>query len=94
MVMGQTSVWDFCHVPVTVEGASCMALVDMGSTVTLVWSDVIPRQTVLEPTTVQLCMVTGELSPMKGKGTFVVGESSSAPPALGSSGAGPLHLGS
>lgn len=73
MVMGQTSVWDFCHVPVTMEGVSCMALVDMGLTVTLVWSDVIPRQTVLEPTIVQLCMVTGELSPMKSKGTFVVG---------------------
>lgn len=53
----------------------CTALVDTGSTVTLVRPDVVPDWTQLEPTTVQLRTVTGGLAPMKGKGmlTLTVG---------------------
>lgn len=66
-VVGRTCVGDFCHVPVTIEGVSCSALVDTGSTVTLVRPDIISDCTELETTTVQLRTVTGELAPMKGK---------------------------
>ena len=75
VVVGRTCVGDFCHVPVTVEGVPCTALVDTGSTVTLVRPDVVPGWTQLEPTTVQLRTVTGGLAPMKGRGemTLTVG---------------------
>lgn len=75
VVVGRTCVGDFCHVPVTVEGVPCSALVDTGSTVTLVRPDIVPGWTQCEPTTVQLRTVTGELAPMKGKGimTLTVG---------------------
>nr|XP_014030248.1 unnamed protein product [Salmo salar] len=55
----QGCVGDFCHV--TVEGVPCSALVDTGSTVTLVRSDIVPGWTQFEPTTVQLSTVTGEM---------------------------------
>ena len=75
VVVGRTCVGDFCHVPGTVEGVPCTALVDTGSTVTLVRPDVVPGWTQLEPTTVQLRTVTGGLAPMKGRGemTLTVG---------------------
>ncbi|KAK0140088.1 hypothetical protein N1851_022974 [Merluccius polli] len=75
VVVGRTCVGDFCHVPVTVEGVPCSALVDTGSTVTLIRPDVVPGWTQLEPTTVQLRTVTGRLAPMRGKGmmTLTVG---------------------
>ena len=74
-MVGRTCVGDFCHVPVTIEGVPCSALVDTGSTVTLVRPDVVPGWTQLEPTTVQLRTVTGGLAPMKGRGemTLTVG---------------------
>ncbi|KAM9517048.1 uncharacterized protein ACWYII_044209 [Salvelinus alpinus] len=50
VVVGRTCVGDFCHVPVTVGGVPCSALVETQS----------------EPTTVQIRTVTGELAPMKG----------------------------
>eukprot|EP00063_Salmo_salar_P080830 XP_014055665.1 PREDICTED: uncharacterized protein LOC106604999 [Salmo salar] len=58
---------DVCHVPVTVEGVPCSALVDTGSTVTLVRPDIMPGWTQFEFTTVQLHTVTGKLATMKGK---------------------------
>ncbi|KAM9447691.1 uncharacterized protein ACWYII_013122 [Salvelinus alpinus] len=58
VVVGRTCVGDFCHVPVTVEGVPCSALVDTGSTVTLVRPDIVPGWTQCEPTTVQLRTVT------------------------------------
>jgi len=50
----------------------CSALVDTGSTVTLVRPDVVPGLTQYEPTTVQLRTVTGELTRLKGKGMLTV----------------------
>ena len=60
------------------EGVLCSALVDTGSTVTLVRPDAVSGWTQFEPTTVQLRTVTGELAPRKGKGmlTVTVGERS------------------
>ena len=71
-MVGRTWAGDFCHVPVTVEGVACLALVDTGSTVTLVRPDILPTWTVLQPTTVQLRTVTGERAPMKGKGLLSI----------------------
>ncbi|KAL1272916.1 hypothetical protein QQF64_028778 [Cirrhinus molitorella] len=68
VVVGRTCVSDFCHVPILVEGVPCLALVDTGSTVTVIRPDVIPADAKLEATTVRLRTVTGELAPMKGKG--------------------------
>lgn len=72
MVVGRTTAGDFCHVPVQIEGVPCTALVDTGSTVTLVRPDVLPEGIRLEPTTVQLRTVTGELTPMKGRGNLAI----------------------
>lgn len=72
VVVGRTSVGDSCYIPVTVEGVPCSALVDTGSTVTLVRPDVVPGLTQFEPTSVQLRTVTGELTPLKGKGMLTV----------------------
>ena len=72
VVVGRICVGDFCHVPVTVEGMPCSALVDTGSTVTLVRPDIVPGWTQFEPTTVQRRTVTGELAPMKGKGIMTL----------------------
>lgn len=63
---------DFCHVPVTVEGVPCSALVHTGTTVTLVRPDVVPDEVQLDATAVQLRTVNGGLAPMKGKGTMTV----------------------
>lgn len=68
MVVGWTHAGNFCHVPVTICGASCTALVDTGSTATLMRPDVVPEGTQLEQTAVQLRTVTGELAPMLGRG--------------------------
>ncbi|MGH0129364.1 UNVERIFIED_CONTAM: hypothetical protein FKN15_043515 [Acipenser sinensis] len=72
VVVGRTTAGDFCHVPVQIEGVPCTALVDTGSTVTLVRPDVLPEGIRLEPTTVQLRTVTGELTPMKGRGNLAI----------------------
>ena len=41
-MVGRTTAGYFCHIPVAVEGTPCTALVDTGSTVTIVWPDVVP----------------------------------------------------
>lgn len=53
------------------ENVSCSALVDSGSTATLVRPDVVPAGTVLEETSVKLQTVTGQTASMKGRATFV-----------------------
>ena len=70
--MGRTSIADFCHIPICIEGVSCMALVDTGSTVTVVRPEVVPVGTRLEDTAVQLRTVTGELAPMKARGQLML----------------------
>ena len=76
MVVGWTHSGNFCHVPITIHRAPRTALVDTGSTVTLMRPDVVPAGTQLEQTTVQLRTVTGELAPILGKGrvTLNVGD--------------------
>ena len=72
IVVGRTSISDFCHIPNCIEGVSCSALVDTGSTVTVVRPEVVPVGTQLEDTAVQLRTVTGELAPMKGRGQMIL----------------------
>lgn len=89
VVVGRTCVGDFCHVPVTVEGVPCSALVDTGSTVTLVRPGIVLGWTQFEPTTLLLRTVTGELAPMKGGNN----DSDSRGPGCASSCVGPLYPG-
>ena len=72
VVVGRACVGDYYHIPVMVEGVPSFALVDTGSTVTLVRTDILPSWAELEPTTVQLCPVTGNLAPMKGRGMLTL----------------------
>ncbi|RXN35620.1 contactin-associated -like 5 [Labeo rohita] len=72
VVVGRTAISDFCHIPICIEGVECTALVDTGSTVTVVRPEVVPEGTQLEDTAVQLRTVTGELAPMKGKGLLTL----------------------
>lgn len=72
IVVGRTSISDFCHIPICIEGVPCTALVDTGSTVTVVQPEVVPQGVQLEDTAVQLRTVTGELAPMKGRGLLRV----------------------
>ncbi|KAJ8412696.1 hypothetical protein AAFF_G00116470 [Aldrovandia affinis] len=58
MVVGWTHAGNFCYVPVALAGAPCSALVDTGSTATLMRPDVVPVGTQLEQTSVQLRTVT------------------------------------
>ncbi|KAJ7989378.1 hypothetical protein DPEC_G00303910 [Dallia pectoralis] len=67
VVVGRTTVGDFCNIRIKVEGVECLALVDTGSTVTLVRPDILPSGVRVEQTDVQLRTVTGELAPMLGK---------------------------
>ncbi|KAJ8002405.1 hypothetical protein DPEC_G00179790 [Dallia pectoralis] len=67
VVVGRTTVGDFCNIRIKVEGVGCLALVDTGSTVTLVRPDILPSGVRVEQTDVQLRTVTGELAPMLGK---------------------------
>lgn len=67
-VVGWTHPGDFCHIPFTLVGTPCTALVATGSTATLVRPDVVLVETQLEPTTVTLRTSTGELAPMLRKG--------------------------
>ena len=71
-VVGWTHAGDFCHVPVTLAGAPCTALVDTGSTATLLRPDMVPVGTQLIPTAVRLRTVTGELTPMLGRWVVVI----------------------
>lgn len=72
VVVGRTAISDFCHIPICIEGVECTALVDTGSTVTVVRPEVVPEGTQLEDTAVQLRTVTGDLVPMKGKGLLTL----------------------
>ncbi|KAJ8391411.1 hypothetical protein AAFF_G00090410 [Aldrovandia affinis] len=72
MVVGWTHAGNFCYVPVALAGAPCSALVDTGSTATLMRPDMVPVGTQLEQTSVQLRTVTGELAPMLGRGKVVI----------------------
>lgn len=72
VAVGRASAGDSCYLPVMVEGVPCSALLDTGSTVTVVRPDVVPGGTQLEPTLVRLRTVTGELAPMKGRGELSV----------------------
>lgn len=71
-MVGWTHVENFCHVPIMLAGAPCVALVDTGSTAMLMRPDVVPRGTLLEPTVVNLRTVTGELAPMLGRGSVSI----------------------
>ncbi|RVE62229.1 hypothetical protein OJAV_G00155100 [Oryzias javanicus] len=51
---------------------SCVALVDTGSTATLLRPDMVPADMLLEPTAVKLRTVTGDLTPMLGRGTVSI----------------------
>ena len=72
MVVGRLGGGDSCYVPVAVEGVPCSALVDTGSSVTVLRPDVCPEWIQLEPTDVQLRTATGGLAPMKGRGLLTV----------------------
>ncbi|KAJ8015796.1 hypothetical protein DPEC_G00029860 [Dallia pectoralis] len=67
VVVGRTTVGDFSNIRVKAEGVECSALVDTGSTVTLVRPDILPSGVRVEQMDVQLRTVTGELAPMLGK---------------------------
>ncbi|KAL7883614.1 hypothetical protein SRHO_G00012720 [Serrasalmus rhombeus] len=71
-VVGWTHVGNFCHVPITLAGNPCVALVDTGSTATLMRPDLVPVETQLESTGVKLRTVTGEMAPMLGRGVVTV----------------------
>lgn len=71
-VVGWTHAGNFCHIPITLAGAPHTALVDTGSTATLVRSDAVPAGMQLEPTTVKLRTVTGALAPMLGRGVVAI----------------------
>lgn len=71
-MVGWTHAGDFCHIPISLAGAQCIALVDTGSTATLMRPDVVPAGLDLEPTAVKLRTVTGELASMLGRGVVVI----------------------
>ena len=72
VVVGRLGDGDSCYVPVAVEGVPCSALVDTGSSVTVLRPDVCPEWIRLEPTDVQLRTATGGLAPMKGTGLLTL----------------------
>lgn len=69
VTVGWTAVANLCHVPVLVGNLSYSALVDTGSTASLVRSDV-SVGTILEQAGVKLQTVTAGTSSMKGRVTF------------------------
>lgn len=71
-MVGWTHVGGFCHVPITLAGTPCVALVHTSSTATLMRPDVVPAGIQLEPTVVKLQTVTGELAPRLGSGVVAV----------------------
>lgn len=73
VVVGQTGVGDCWYVPITVGNVSCSALVDTGSSATLLRPDVLDHTSVIAPTSVQLQTVTGERAPMVGETTVTLG---------------------
>ena len=76
VVVGRASIGDSCFILISIGGRQCMALVDSGSTVTLLRADVVPGGTELEPgyggAVQTMRTVTGELAPLKGKATVML----------------------
>lgn len=73
VVVGRTTLWDFCHVSIRIAGVPCTALMDTRSTMTLVWPDIYQQaagrqQACLEPTTVQPHTAIREQAALRGKG--------------------------
>ncbi|KAK9526406.1 hypothetical protein VZT92_015107 [Zoarces viviparus] len=54
VVLGQTWIGDCWYAPLTIGGTCCSALVDTGSSATLVRPDVVKNKTVIFPTIVKL----------------------------------------
>ena len=69
---GSTRGGDSCYVPVAVEVVPCSALVDNGSSGTVLRTDVCPEWIQLKSTDVQLRTTTGGLAQMKGTGLLTV----------------------
>ncbi|MGH0137432.1 UNVERIFIED_CONTAM: hypothetical protein FKN15_009512 [Acipenser sinensis] len=73
VIVGRTSIGAHLYLNCRVEGMNCTTLIDTGSTITLVRPD-IPQQAgqtsqaKVATKVVQLQMVTGQLSPMQGRG--------------------------
>ena len=73
VMLGRTWVGDCWYAPVTVDGTRCSALVDTGSSATLVKTDVMRNGTAIFPTIVKLQTVTGERVPMVGEALVTLG---------------------
>ncbi|XP_058879681.1 uncharacterized protein LOC131737088 [Acipenser ruthenus] len=76
-VVGRTGDGAFLHAPVLIEGVPCMALIDTGSSITVVRPDVLHQavgdwRNRVRPTPVQLKTVTGEQAPMESRGQLRV----------------------
>lgn len=76
-MVGRTGDGTFLHTSVHIEGVPCTALIDTGSSITIVRPDVLQQAGTdwrgrVYPTPVMLKTVTGELAPMKGKGWLQV----------------------
>lgn len=67
VLLGRTGVGDCWYAPVSVGGTSCYALVDTGSSATLVKPEVLDNNTTVLPTSCKLLTVTGERAPMVGE---------------------------
>ncbi|KAL7885282.1 hypothetical protein AOLI_G00055770 [Acnodon oligacanthus] len=77
-VVGQTSISDFCHISINIEGVACIALVDTTSIVTAAPPEVVPAGFELEDMAVHLHTVTGELAPIGRAAGLFVGEAAGA----------------
>ena len=71
--LGRTWVEDCWYAPVTIEGTDCFALVDTGSSATLVKPETVRNKTTICPTIVKLQTVTGERCPMVGETIVTMG---------------------
>ncbi|XP_061093063.1 uncharacterized protein LOC133125281 [Conger conger] len=66
-MLGRTGTGNCWYAPVTFGGICCSALVDTGSSATLVRPDAVGSGTTVLPTTVRLQTVTGDRAPMVGE---------------------------
>ncbi|KAK9525419.1 hypothetical protein VZT92_016131 [Zoarces viviparus] len=73
VVLGRTWIGDCWYAPLTIGGTCCSALVDTGSSATLVRPDVVKNKAVIFPTIVKLQSVTGERAPMVGEAIVTLG---------------------
>ena len=64
VMLGRTWVGDCWYAPVNIVGADCYALMDTGSSATLVKPELVVNKTAIIPTMVKLQGVTGEGAPM------------------------------